>query len=99
MARSNYDKWMEQCGKSVEGYVAPARGEPRKWVNRKGMTVEVLRAADEGLDGDGQPWLAVCTGHGCLVSCSTKAIAVDACRDTVSFCGECQGIAEAARRG
>jgi hypothetical protein len=98
MARSNYDKWVKtHCdanGAMHREYVAPARGEPRRWVNRHGRTVEVLRAADEGLDGDGMPWLAVCTDHGNLLSVPTKADGVSACRDTTQFCDQCRADAK-----
>jgi len=67
-----------------------ARGKPKKWRNRFGRIVEVLRADDEGLDGDGMPWLAVCTEHGNLVSVPTKASGIDACRDTTQFCDQCR---------
>lgn len=96
MARSNYDKWCEQCREGIitgSGYVAPARGAAKKWRNRFGRIVEVLRAEDEGLDGDGMPWLAVCTEHGNLVSVPTKASGIDACRDTTQFCDQCRGEA------
>ena len=100
MAKSNYDKWMAQqnapCDDilSPEPYVAPARGAPRKWKNRHGRTVEVLRAEDEGLDGDGLPWLAVCTDHGNLLAVPTKASGIDACRDTTQFCDQCRAAAK-----
>jgi hypothetical protein len=80
---SNYDKW-ELGGRPA------ARGASKKWVNRLGRTVEVLRADDEGIDGDGMPWLAVCTDHGNLVSVTTKRDAIDCCRDTTQFCGQCR---------
>lgn len=99
MSKSNYDKWCEQNREGIisgDGYVAPARGASKKWVNRAGRTVEVLRAEDEGLDGDGMPWLAVCTDHGNLVSVPTKASGISACRDTTQFCEVCR--AEARRQ-
>lgn len=96
MSKSNYDKWNEQfCeGNRQSGYVAKARGSAKKWVNRFGRTVEVLRAEDEGLDGDGMPWLAVCTTHGNLVSVPTKASGISCCRDTTQFCDGCRGEAK-----
>lgn len=99
MAKSNYDRWeAEVCGgERKSGYVAPARGASKKWVNRFGRTVEVLRAEDEKLDADGMPWLAVCTDHGNLVAVPTKASGIDACRDTTQFCGECQAEARRLR--
>ena len=93
MSKSNYDKWCDQCREGIitgSGYVAPARGAAKKWVNRFGRTVEVLRAEDEGLDGDGMPWLAVCTEHGTLVSVPTKASGISSCRDTTQFCDVCR---------
>jgi hypothetical protein len=108
MSKSNYDRWEEQNREGiitssgpihgVPRYVAPARGAAKKWVNRYGRTVEVLRAEDEGLDGDGMPWLAVCTDHGNLVSVPTKASGISSCRDTTQFCGECQAEAEGRRK-
>jgi hypothetical protein len=98
MATSNYDKWIAQQTRpgvivtNAEPYVAPARGAPKKWRNHAGRIVEVLRAEDEGLDGDGMPWLAVCTEHGNLLSVPTKAAGIDACRDTTQFCDECRAI-------
>jgi hypothetical protein len=101
MSKSNYDRWMEQNREGIitgSGYVAPARGAAKKWVNRYGRTVEVLRAEDEGLDGDGMPWLAVCTDHGNLVSVPTKASGISSCRDTTQFCGVCQAEVEGRRK-
>lgn len=101
MGKSNYDKWERMnrdCLGRAEGYAAPARGAAKKWVNRFGRTVEVLRAEDEGLDGDGLPWLAVCTDHGNLVSVPTKASGINACRDTTQFCDACWAEARRANQ-
>lgn len=100
--RSNYDKWEDRCGRDRAGrpdeYVAPARGSAAKWRNRRGRTVEVLVAADEGLDTDGLPWAAICTDHGAIIGAFTKADAIASCRDTSQFCEDCRAAEEESRR-
>ncbi len=99
MAISNYDRWENSIPKGSyccqPQYVAPARGAGRKWVSRAGRTVEVLPAAEEGIDADGMPWVAICTEHGSIVAVPTKASGIDACRHTEDFCDDCH---EAAKR-